>query len=158
MRVENGQLFLLALPGERAASEVEIFDARQTAVSCRYPAVGAVLALGIIIAWFGPMAPSCRHYPYSGPMFAVFGIAVVADMVTTTMFFHAHSVSDELHPGVRLFGYAYGRTVGAALAKLVQLVGVLTIAFFLGQRGQWIIVAATFLYFAAAVYNAFLAH
>ena len=143
-RVERGQLFLLSLPGENAASEVEIVDAHQSAASYKYPAVGAVLAIGIIVAWSGPMAflSRCRHR--SVPILAIFGVAVVADMLTTVIFFHTRGVFYELHPGVRLFGYAYGRTTGAVLAKLVQFVGVLTIAFLSGRYGQWIIIVATF--------------
>jgi hypothetical protein len=156
-RVEKGRLFLLALPGERAASDVEVFDARQSANGYKYPAVGAVLAIGIVVAWFGPTVRFSNSCPYSVPLLAVFGIAVVADMVTTVGFFHTRGVSDELHPGVRLFGYAYGRTIGPVLAKIIQSVGVLTIAFFLGRRGKWIIVAATLLYVAAAAYNFLLA-
>lgn len=156
--MERGQLFLLALRGERAASEVEILDARQSAEAYKYPAVGAVLAIGIVVAWFDPMARSAKSFSWSAPLLAVFGIAVVADLATTVMFFHTHGVFEELHPGVRLFGYAYGRTIGAVLAKIVQFVGVLAIACFLGRYGQWVIVVATFLYVAAAVFNSFLAH
>jgi len=157
-RVERGQLFLFALLGEHVASDVEIVDARQAATSYRYPAIGAIFAIGMIIAWFGPWAVSSRSRPCSVPLLTVFGIAVVADMVTTVMFFHTHGVFYELHPGVRLFGYAYGRTVGAVQAKLVQLAGVLTIAFSLGRHERGIIVAAAFLYALAAAYNSFLAH
>jgi hypothetical protein len=170
-RVERARLFLLALPGERAASEVEIFDARQSAAAYKYPAVGAVMAIGIVVAWFGPMRFSKsrsrtlttplsqgeRESWWSVALLAVFGIAVVADMATTVRFFHTHGVVDELHPGVRLFGYAYGRTVGPVLAKVVQLVGVLMIACFLGRYGKWVVVAATCLYVGAALYNFFVA-
>jgi len=98
-RVESGKLFLLALPGERAASEFEVFDARQSAAAYRYPAIGAVLALGIVIGWLGPRVQSFKLFSYSVAMLAIFGIAVVADMVTTIRFFYASSVADELHPG-----------------------------------------------------------
>lgn len=162
-RVERGKLFLWALPGERAASDVEVVDARQSAAAYQYPAICAVLAIGVVIAWFGPIAEPSDAAPWSLLVLAVLGMAVLgmavlADVITTVRFFHTQGVFEELHPAVRLFGYAYGRTVGPVLAKLVQLVGVLAIAFILGRRGWWVIAAATILYFGAAAYNAFFAH
>ena len=82
-----------------------------------------------------------------------FGLAVAADLVTTIYFFHVKGIIYELHPGVRLFGYAYGRTVGPILGKAVQALGVLAIASLLGSRGGWLTLAVGAIYLVAAIYN-----
>ena len=65
----------------------------------------------------------------------VFAIAVLADLITTVRFFHSKGIVFELHPGIRLFGYAYGRSVGPVLGKSVQALGLLAVACLLSPRG-----------------------
>ena len=83
----------------------------------------------------------------------VFLLSVGADMVTTLWFFHDGGIDLELHPGIRLFGYAYGRSAGPILGKAVQAIGVAGVACVSGRIGSLLLGTVTCLYVFAAVYN-----
>jgi hypothetical protein len=84
---------------------------------------------------------------------ALFQLSVLADLVTTLWFFHDDGIDLALHPGTRLFGYAYGRTIGPLLGKTVQAVGVLGVAHIIGRGGVVLLSTVTCFYVLAAVYN-----
>ena len=76
-----------------------------------------------------------------------------ADLATTLWFFHTRGIQHELHPGIRLFGYAFGRTVGPVLGKALQLLGILAVASVLPRLAFSVLVLATATYAAAVAYN-----
>ena len=154
-RVEHGRLFAVALPGEEPPTAIEVEDARESAAENRYRAVFAILAIGIGVTAVGNKsheAALCR-LQFSRAVLLFFAFAVVADLLTTIHFFHAKGIVFELHPGIRLFGYAYGRTVGPILGKSVQAFGVIAVASLLGHRGYWLLIAVGTVYTIAAIYN-----
>lgn len=154
-RVEQGHLFALALPWDRSPLPAEILGAKYSAQEYLLPAVVAVIVIGCV-AWalslklrFSLPKPA-RLWKLAA---AVFLIATLADLATTLVFFHRHGVNLELHPGIRLFGYAYGLTIGPIAGKLVQAVGVLLLAFFAGRAGIILLAVVTFVYGLAAIHN-----
>ncbi len=154
-RVEEGRLFLFPLPWEALPSDVEIVDAHDSAVENTLPAIAAVALIGLVMVVAGPASFSnLREYRIANrKILFCFGAAVAADLLTTILFFHQSGIENELHPAIRLFGYAYGRTTGALLAKAIQAGGVLFLAAFLKRHGRSLLILVTILYSVAAVYN-----
>jgi hypothetical protein len=152
-RVENGRLFMFSLPHEAVPSDVEIADAAESAIVNKYPAIAAIFGIGLIIAAAGPISYSSNWNTASHKLLVVFAVAVLADLLTTINFFHTQGVEHEFHPAIRLFGYAYGRTIGPILGKTIQALGVVGVATLLGKRGSWLIGVVTVVYFVAAIYN-----
>ena len=83
----------------------------------------------------------------------MFAAAAIADLATTLAFFHAQGIDLEFHPAIRLFGDAYGRTVGPIAGKMVQAIAIIVLSRFLGRFGPWLLVLATAIYGIAAAYN-----
>jgi hypothetical protein len=152
-RIEDGALFAFSLPHELPPTEVEIVDAKQSATAYQYIATAAVALLGwaapSILRWASP--GTVRAVPKS--ILIVFAIAVLSDLATTIRFFHTHGIEYELHPGIRLFGYAYGRTMGALIGKSIQAAGVLIMARVFGGYGALLVVLVSLTYILAAIYN-----
>jgi hypothetical protein len=139
-RVESGALFALRLPGEADPSPEERDDARTSANENRSAAVLVVVAIGAAATFIATIGrhrwAAGRFQPgWSRAILIFFVIAVPADLVTTVRFFHSKGIVFELHPGIRLFGYAYGRSVGPILGKTVQALGILAVAGLLSPRG-----------------------
>jgi len=154
-RVENGQLFLLAFPNESEPSEVEIADAHDSATENTLPAMGVIVSIGLVFAVSGRSSiPSVRQFSLAHPVILVcFVTSVIGDLLSTMLFFHQTGIENELHPAIRLFGYAYGRTAGPLLGKLIQAMGVLFVAALLGHHGRWLLLLVSVLYAAATGYN-----
>jgi len=153
-RVEDGNLFLFAMPGEAPPTLSEIEDAHQSARLFLVPSLLCAVVIGSTLA-FGAAQLQSRFHMRRIPSWLIiaFILACVADFITTLHFFRTAGVEHELHPGIRLFGYAYGRTAGPALGKLVQIVGLLALAAVIGRWGSYLIALATVLFTAAAIYN-----
>ena len=154
-RVEDGELFLCAFPGEAPPSAFEKKDAHQSAVENKRLAVAALVAIGLIASVAGPTSIAnmreCKMVTRT--VLSCFVLAVVADLLTTILFFHQTGIDNELHPAIRLLGYAYGRTIGPVLGKAIQALGVLFLAAQLKAYGRLLVIVVTVVYFAAAAYN-----
>lgn len=149
-RVASGRLFLLATSYEAQPSMLEQNDAISSASRWRYPAIGAVFCVGCL-------GYSLTRKPYVRPTFVmviVFLCATAMDLFTTLQFFHSDGIDTEAHPGVRLLGYAYGRTAGPVIAKAVQAVGVLFVASRLPAIAKPLLAVTSLLYTLAAMHNA----
>jgi hypothetical protein len=153
-RVQQGKLFLFALPGEAPATLGELVDAEDSVRMLLTPALLCCLVMGAAFAFGVPhLRARLRFRAMPWWLTTAFLLACAADFITTTKFFATAGVDHELHPGIRLFGYAYGRTVGAAIGKVLQVVGLLALSVFMGQWGAYLIALATMLCTAAALYN-----
>jgi len=154
-RVENGQLFAFAFPNESAPSDVEIADAHDSAVENTLPAIGAIVLIGLVIAVSGCSSISgVRERSLRYPVILVCFIAsVLGDLLSTMLFFHQTGIENELHPAIRLFGYAYGRTAGPLFGKTIQAIGVVYFAALLGRHGRWLLILVSTLYTVATAYN-----
>lgn len=84
----------------------------------------------------------------------IFVASSILDLLTTIRFFNDLNIHTELHPGIRLFGYAYGRTIGPILGKGIQLVTLFVFARLLGKAGFALLLMATVLYTMGAIANA----
>jgi hypothetical protein len=154
-RVAQGRLFLFAMPWDAGASRVELIDAKRSAETYLPGAILAISAVGLLTVYLSQITrPDAKSNKVSKLLLAMFVVSVAADLASTLWFFHANGIDHEVHPAIRLFGYAYGRTVGPILGKLLQATGLLLLALWLPRYGSSIILAATCLYLAAAVYNA----
>jgi len=153
-RIQNGNLFLFALSGEAPATLGEIEDAEESARIFLVPALLCACVIGSALTFGVPHLQSrIKVRPIPSWLIAALILACMADFITTIRFFRTAGVDFELHPGIRLFGYAYGRTAGPAIGKVVQVVGLLALAAVLGRWGSYLIVLATVLFTAAAIYN-----
>lgn len=154
-RVEGGDLFLFAFPGEAQPSAFETTDAHKSAVENQRPAVAALVAIGLIVAVAGPasIGNMSKYKILTLPLLFCFAVSVVADLLTTILFFHQTGIDNELHPAIRLLGYAYGRTTGPVLGKAIQALGVVFVALQLKGYGRLLIGFVTIVYLTAAAYN-----
>jgi len=167
-RMQSGRLFLFRLPFDRTASELERQDAILQAGTWHLLAILAILMMGGLWFYWRTAAKSPRRQNFGkntlcrSSLFTknerrlwicrgLLIIATLLDLGTTLWFFHEKSIQLEVHPGIRLFGYAFGRTMGPVLAKGVQLFGILLAGSYLG-RWQWLVelLAATLMALAAA--------
>ncbi len=154
-RVGRGELFVFSFPWDRAPSQSELNDAKRSARESLLPALLSLAMVGLIT---GYAFPKRRRSTQTLPRFwrlplLLFALAVLADLGTTLWFFHVRGVDHELHPGIRLVSYAYGRTVGPVLGKLVQAVGILMLSSLFARHGGTLMISVTPLYFIAAIYN-----
>ncbi len=155
-RLQQGQLFAFSLPWEQPPTSLEVLDAHNSARSYLWPAFAGVGLSGIVVAYAAPKLRSGGKIPYPAwPRLAMlFLAAALADLTTTIYFFHAVGVDHELHPGIRMFGYAYGRTMGPVLGKMLQALGVLGLSWIFGRAASIsVLVTASLLYGLAAMYN-----
>ena len=154
-RIEHGNLFLAALPWEDAPSEFEALDATASAKTYLVPAILSLGMIGMVVGFAAPSVIRQRRKMSDAwrPLLIIFLLAVFADLATTIWFFHSRGIDHELHPGIRLFGYAYGRTVGPVAGKAIQTVGVIGLSLCLVRPGLILLSVVTFFYFIAAVYN-----
>jgi hypothetical protein len=154
-RVEDGRLFALSLPWDADPTFMEIQDAKNSAAEYRIPTVLFLALVGVVVTLNGPKRLAKTIQPSRAWRFltALFLLSVLADLATTLWFFHDGGIDLELHPGIRLFGYAYGRTIGPLLGKTVQAIGVLGVAHIIGRGGIVLLSTITCLYALAAVYN-----
>ncbi len=155
LRVEDGHLFAVALPWDAPASELEIRDARDSAAHFRLPALMLLGLVGTAAAFSGPkwFANSTRASRDLNFPTLIFLLSVMADLGTTLWFFHDGGINLELHPGIRLFGYAYGRSIGPVAAKTVQAIGILVVSRLMGRGRNILLVGVSCLYVLAAAYN-----
>lgn len=154
-RVRDGRIFLFAVSWDAEPTVIEKQDARQSAKDMLLPAIAFLLVAGTAVSLSGPdrfhnWLPSTRMKRL---LVSVFLISVLMDLGSTLWFFHDGGIDLELHPGIRLFGYAYGRTVGPIAGKLVQAVGILAVACWLGRSGSALIALVTVFYLAASIHN-----
>ncbi|WP_437202301.1 hypothetical protein [Planctomicrobium sp. SH664] len=154
-RVAEGRLFLFSLSGDRPATPPEVADAHLLATGQRFQAMVVVPLL--IIAALGSVRKLRKQgWPIEKIWWwgaALFLVAAIADGVTTLWFFHRLGVDHELHPGIRLFGYAYGRTIGPILGKGLQAIGILLLAAWRPRYGTALLLLAAVVCLAAAGYN-----
>lgn len=84
----------------------------------------------------------------------LFCAASMTDLATTLAFFHRKTIELEVHPGIRLVSYAYGRTMGPILAKSFQAVSLWWLTRSIPRwMGMTLLVAASLLAVAATVHN-----
>jgi len=154
-RIEDGRLFAFSLPWETSPSNVEVLDAKMSAKYYLAPVLASLAMLGTVVGLAGPRFIRRRTEltRWWSSFAIVFLFSVLADLATTVWFFHASGIDHELNPGIRLFGYAYGRTVGPLLGKAVQAGGVIGISICVPRFGWILLLVATLLYSFGAVYN-----
>jgi hypothetical protein len=162
-RVRNGELFLFHLPIDRRPLTFELHDAAASAAFWTAPALvflaisSAALAGAVRVCPWTAVEEICgrvtRMYRSSAILCGFFTLACVTDLISTWLYFRAHRIDDELHPGIKLMTYAYGLSVGCFIGKAIQgLLAVLVcVAFPKGARA--ILIVLTIAYFAAAVWN-----
>ncbi|WP_437227234.1 hypothetical protein SH661x_000244 [Planctomicrobium sp. SH661] len=124
LRVRSGQFFLFALPFDRWASTSEQMDAIHSVNIWRWPALGAILVLGGLAIALQPRWTGARPERNLFLWNVLLIVSAIADLVSTLWFLHRSSIELEVHPGIRLFAYAFGRTAGPVLAKGLQLSGI----------------------------------
>lgn len=151
-RVAGGDLFLFKTSFDDDASISELQDARASAERWQIPAVFAVFCCGGLSYFL------MRGVAYQRPnrwLVALFLLSTALDMFTTLRFFHDIGIDVEVHPGVRLLGYAYGRTAGPVLAKTFQALGILFLAARLSNLSRPLLLGTSVVYTLAAAYNLF---
>ncbi|MBI3860916.1 MAG: hypothetical protein HY290_03375 [Planctomycetia bacterium] len=174
-RVENGNLFLIRLPFDRDPYALEIHDATVTAHAWLWPAL-AFLAIGAaaIAARNTAFRQPARRTGFSRspveatrilwqrlrdlvsqhPRFcAVFAAACTADFLSTLYFFHTRRIDDELHPGIKLFTYAYGLSIGCLAGKAIQALLALSLCAVFPKAARTVLPILIIAYAAAAVWN-----
>lgn len=155
-RVRRGELFLFPTTFDSQPSAHELYDAEVSASRWFVPAlvaIGLCCGLGYFLG-VGPTAARNRMALRTRTALSVvFLVATACDLFTTLWFFHELGIDVELHPGVRLLGYAYGRTAGPMIAKAVQAAGVLWLAERLPRGGNLLLAATSLAYVLAAAHN-----
>ena len=157
------KLFLIQLPWDRAPLAFEVRDAADAAQTWMWPTlIFLAVALTAITASepAGPVTAGrklgrrlrelLRLHPR---LCSIFAAACVADFVSTLMYFHSHRIDDELHPGIKLFTYAYGLSIGCLVGKAVQALLALIICAIFPTHSRAILVTLLVAYVAAAVWN-----
>lgn len=124
-QVEQGRRAWLALPADAPLSHLEQNDARTSAQGAIPLALLGLTAAGMLWLSRNPTAPRLSKTSTWSWTLALFWIALLADLATTVWFMHVRGIDAEAHPAIRLFAYAYGRTMGPVLAKLIQGFGLL---------------------------------
>lgn len=137
-RVEEGKPFLLPLRRDAPLNYHEAIDAKASAAQLRYPAIGVLVTLTCLAMIFLPGGPRSAMAAYGNllrdaarrhPLLLGFYLATQAgDFLSTWLAFERLGIDGELHPALRLMAYAYGRTTGLVLGKLIQLAILLAIA------------------------------
>ncbi len=162
-RVAAGWLFLLAIAVDYPATAGEIVDARESAQYYFVPAVACVAATTSVLAWamrrgvrasaaLARRAIAVLVNDHRVPV-GLFLAATFADLVTTLWFVHHAGLEFEVHPGIRLFGYALGRTAGPVLGKALQCAGIVLLAALLPRLARPILIVAIAICAAATAVN-----
>lgn len=154
-RVQSGILFAFPLAFDAPATAVEIEDAQASARDLVLPATLVVVVMGIL--FFVLLSRRDKLKPLTGSHWKFAAIACVLasiiDCISTVYSFHTKGIEFELHPGIRLFGYAYGRTIGPILGKTVQTVGLLIVARLNERTGFVLLYAVSIVYLLSALHN-----
>lgn len=156
-------VFLLHLPFDREASQEEVYDARVMSRQW-FPYVAIFLTLGagvvVSVARSGPLETLSglfrelrRQVAGQRMLYAAFAVTCLLDLATTWAYCQKYTLADELHPAIKLMGYAYGLTVGVVAAKLLQAALVLLMTVVLPRWGRLLLVVTMLGYAAAAVWN-----
>ncbi len=80
-------------------------------------------------------------------------LCFLADLGSTLWFFHALGIDLEVHPAIKLFGYAFGRSAGPVLGKMLQLAGIMLIGIRFPHFQNVIYILASVLCAGAAWHN-----
>jgi hypothetical protein len=83
-----------------------------------------------------------------------FAVACIADFASTVHYFHEYGITDEVHPGIKLVTYAWGRSLGCLAAKSIQAAIGLLICALLPRFARAILLVAASGYAMAAIWNA----
>lgn len=162
-RLKREVLFQFPQPVDRLPAWDEPADAAHTAATWMAPAliflgIGAVALISA--ARVGPvdfargLIEKIRGVLARDPLLsAFFGLACLLDLASTWSCFQQYSLADELHPAIKLVTYAYGITVGLALAKGLQAGLVLAVAALLPRAARTLLFVTTAGYSAAALWN-----
>jgi len=162
-RVESGDLFLLALPFDSAPYELEVSDAVTSARQWTVPALAFLAAASLaILSSVRPGPIDAIHVLRSRcwqlleahrRLCLVFVLACVADYLSTVCYFHEFGITDEMHPGIKLITYAWGRSVGCLIAKVIQGGLVLLVCVLFPRFARAILLFAIVGYAGAAIWN-----
>lgn len=154
-RVADGRLFALSLSWENPPNAAEVADSRASAQRYLIPALLSLVMLGVVARFAIPHWIEQRsELPKAWwTLTMIFLLSVVTDLASTIWFFHTHGINHELHPGIRLFGYAYGRTLGPMLGKTVQALCVIGISISIPRLSLPLLAACTLLYFIGTAFN-----
>lgn len=150
-RVAEGRLFLFGFGFESGPSVPELHDARDSAIQWRLPSIAGVVFASVLIASLTRTKADRRML--SRPLVFLLLVSAALDLASTVWFFHMDGIDFELHPAVRLFGYAYGRTAGPLMAKSVQAGGVLFIASKLPRFSKPLLIGTSCVYALAGLCN-----
>ena len=155
LRVAHGSLFLFPMPWEDPPQLAEIIDAKTTARVYLLPGLLFLISVAFIVALHGRHVIMHPNQLVKQPLIILvpFLFSASADLLSSLWCFHMVGIDSELHPGIRLFAYAYGRTIGAVAGKSVQVIGILGLAAMVKRIARPTIVIATVLYAGAAIYN-----
>lgn len=162
-RVLQHRLFAWPLPVDPPEFPCEWGDSANAASTWTIPAMlflGVVAITILVSVRMGPVESIAlvfkrleglfRAHPVTLQFFAA---ACVADFASTVHYFHEYGICDEMHPGIKLVTYAWGRTLGCLAAKLIQAgVGLLLCAL-LPNIARGILLVATTGYAIAAIWN-----
>lgn len=148
---------------DRPATDAELLDAAGSAGHYLLPSLLSITAITFLVGWAtgGRMAKGLRFLWLQFRRLRIdhrvlvwaLAVASAADLATTLWFFHVQGIEGELHPGIRLVGYAFGRTCGPLIGKAIQFTGTVVVAALLPRIATAILVLATITYFLAVVYN-----
>lgn len=158
-RLANGEIFLAAPLESTPPTALEQLDSRTRAQQSR----GTIVIVGIagfvltLSATFSKRIRDNARSLFSRRYFWLHGIVIAAsvfDAGTTVHLVNIHGLQVEVHPGIALFGYAFGRTLGVVLGKLLQLLLIECIAVMLrGLRATILLIVYAAFCFAAALWN-----
>jgi len=152
-RMQRGELFLFRLPFDAPATVLERADAIHRAAVWLVPAMLTVCVLPGLAVWLWQRRP--RETVPLCPRWVVMLLvmATLADVLTTWNFFQAGMMQEEVHPGVRLLGYALGRTAGPVFGKGIQLAGICFVGRVVPKFRTLLFLGSSILMFAAAAHN-----
>ncbi|MGQ0637302.1 MAG: hypothetical protein ACT4QC_22060 [Planctomycetaceae bacterium] len=162
-RLRDERLFLFAQPVDRPARYGEFSDAAKTAETWTKPTMaflGVVAIVALAVAKDGPLRTigwlkdrAAAVVQRNSALCAAFAIASLLDLASTWNYCQRYSLEDELHPAIKLVGYAYGLTVGIAAAKLLQAGLVVSMAALFPRAARTLLLVTTAGYLAAAFWN-----
>jgi hypothetical protein len=161
--VQQGRLFLIRLPFDREPSSLEFQHAAITARQWMLPARLFLLITSIAIVLTvqkGPIDALRDVLRRLGELLrmratlcTLFGLACLADLLSTLWYFHRYSLEEELHPGIKLVTFAWGLTVGCLAAKGIQASLVLLVCALFPKIARPVLIFTTVAYSAAAIWN-----
>ncbi len=162
-RLQHEKLFLIRLPWDRAPLTFELHDAADAARTWMWPAlIFLVVALTTIAATeqHGPLAAAVKLWRRLGHLFrlhprlcGLFAVACGADCISTLVYFHSHRIDDELHPGIKLFTYAYGLSIGCFAGKAMQALLALVLCAAYPRISRPILIVLIAAYTFASIWN-----